>query len=485
MENLPKQKTKIVATIGPASADLETLQALLEAGLSIARINFAHGDFASHEQTIANVRAAAEKTGRRVAIFGDLPGPKMRIGQLAEEPIQLEIGQTFTLQTEPMIGNRERVYVQFDGLTDAVKPGDAIYMNDGYIQLRVESVEADTVHCLVRVGGELRSYKGVNFPGIDLGISAFTDQDREFLAFAAGQRLDGVSQSFVATAADIKAVREAAAALDYHPLLIAKIERAGALEHLEEIIAAADGIMVARGDLGVEIPIEDIPAQQKAIILQTNLAGKPVITATQMLESMTNNRRPTRAEVTDVANAILDGTDCVMLSGETAIGKYPVEAVATMARVAAATERTTDRETIALVDVLRAQEAKGALTTNELISYSVFRMAKRLQPTAVIVPSRSGASARRTTRFRLPQWIIAPSRNPACSQKLQFSYGVFPLDAPADVTDWKSYFLDLVADFDLDDGLLMLVEGAGTLNRRDTKRIEIIDLSQTALIANP
>ena len=268
MENLPKQKTKIVATIGPASAEMETLQAMIEAGLSIARINFAHGDFASHEQTITNVRAAAGKTGRRVAIFGDLPGPKMRIGQLAEEPIQLEIGQTFTLQTEPMIGNRERVYVQFDGLTDAVKPGDAIYMNDGYIQLRVESVEADAVHCLVRVGGELRSYKGVNFPGIDLGISAFTDQDREFLAFAAGQKLDGVSQSFVATAADIRAVREAAAALDYHPLLIAKIERAGALEHLEEIIAAADGIMVARGDLG-----------RGALALQVQLAQIRIVDA--------------------------------------------------------------------------------------------------------------------------------------------------------------------------------------------------------------
>ena len=196
-----------------------------------------------------------------------------------------------------------------------------------------------------------------------------------------------------------------------------------------------------------------------------------------MLESMIANRRPTRAEVTDVANAILDGTDCLMLSGETAIGDYPAEAVSTMTHVAESTEKTTDPHTIRLVDVLRAQRDKGEITTNELISYSVFRMAKRLQPTAVIVPSRSGASARRTTRFRLPQWIITPSRNPACSQKLQFTYGVFPLDAPPDIIDWQKYFRELAAEFGLDNGLLMLVEGAGTLDKADTRRIEIIDLT--------
>ncbi|MDJ0757363.1 MAG: pyruvate kinase [Ardenticatenaceae bacterium] len=480
MHTLPAKKTKIIATIGPASQSVEMLVEMIKNGMNIARINFAHGDFDSHRQTIANVRTAAQLAERRVAIFGDLPGPKMRIGKLAQEPITLAVGQPFTLQTESVVGDHSRASISFDGLTEAVKPGDRIYMNDGYVHLRVDEVTPSAVLCEVRVGGELRSYKGVNFPGIELGISAFTESDLEFLTFAAEQKLDAVSQSFVSTPEDIAAVRAAAAALNYDPLLIAKIERAGAIENLKAIIAASDGIMVARGDLGVEIPIEDIPAIQKHIILQTNLAGKPVITATQMLESMTHNRRPTRAEVTDVANAILDGTDCVMLSGETAIGRYPAEAVATMTRVAQATEKTVDRETIGLVDVLKAQRAKGQITTNELISFSVFRMAKRLQPTAVIVPSRSGASARRTTRFRLPQWILAPSYIPACCQKLQFSYGVFPVDMPQQVTDWQGHFRQLAAEFGLDNGLLMLVEGAGTLDYADTRRIDIIDLSAAA-----
>ena len=445
--------------------------------MNIARLNFAHGDADSHRQAILNIREAARQTERRIAIFGDLPGPKIRIGPLAREPINLTAGQRFDLRVGSAEGNHEGAYMQFDGLTDVVEPGDNIYMNDGYIQLQATRIAGSEVHCVVQVGGELRSFKGVNFPGIDLGISAFTDQDRNYLAFAAAHELDAVSQSFVSGAADVEAVRAATAAFDYKPLIIAKIERANAVENLEAIIEASDGIMVARGDLGVEMPIEDIPAIQKQIILSTNLAGKPVITATQMLESMITNRRPTRAEATDVANAILDGTDCVMLSGESAIGAYPAEAVATMSRLAQSTERTAEHTDFGLVDVLKAQRAQGQITTNELISYSVFRLARRLQPTAVIVPSQSGASARRTTRFRLPQWILAPSRNRDCAQRLQFSYGVFPLDVPEDVVDWQSYYRQLASDYGLDNGLLMLVEGAGTLERSDTRRIEIIDLS--------
>ncbi|NJN84526.1 MAG: hypothetical protein HC802_21080 [Caldilineaceae bacterium] len=256
---LPLKKTKIVCTIGPASSDPATLEAMIDRGMNIARINFAHGDFDAHRQAIANVRAAARKSGQRVAIFGDLPGPKMRIGQLAEEPIELVRGQPFVLQTEPCVGDASRVSLDFEELPRVVSAGDNIFVNDGYIQLTVQRVEGATIHCIVRVGGELRSHKGVNFPGIDLGISAFTERDRELLAFAAEQKLDAVSQSFVAGAEDIAAVREAAAALKYDPLIIAKIERAGALAQIDAILEAADAIMVARGDLGVEIPIEEIP----------------------------------------------------------------------------------------------------------------------------------------------------------------------------------------------------------------------------------
>lgn len=477
---LPSKKTKIVCTIGPASQSVAVLTAMIRQGMNIARINFAHGDLDSHRVTIANVRAAAEAAGQRVSLMGDLPGPKMRIGQLAEEPIELESGRPFILQMDEIVGNHERVWLDFAGLPQAVKAGDQIFMNDGYIQLRVTAVKEKAVYCQVEAGGLLRSQKGVNFPGIDLGIQAFTEHDKELLTFAAEQKLDAVSQSFITTANDIDVVRSSAAELDYYPFLIAKIERSGALPNLEAIVAAADGIMVARGDLGVEIPIEDIPSTQKEIILQANISGKPVITATQMLESMTDNRRPTRAEVTDVANAILDGTDCVMLSGETAVGHYPVETVDTMSRIAAAIESSVENDDFGIVDLLRHQRSSGEITSDDLISFSVFRMAERLRPAVVIVPSRSGATARRVTRFRLPQWILAPSKSESSCQKLQFSYGVFPIFTAEYEPNWQEYSRQLPRHFGFSEGLVMLIEGAGTLTFKNTKRIDIINLDQSA-----
>ena len=331
---LPSKKTKVVCTIGPTSQDRDTLEKMLLDGMNVARLNFAHGDIESHALVIENLRAAADSVNKRVAIMGDLPGPKMRIGKLVEEPLTLEHGQSFILQTEEIVGDTQRVSLNFKSLPEVVAPGDLIYINDGFIQLEVQNVDGDQVICEVQVGGELRSFKGVNFPGIELGISAFTDHDREFLKFAAKQGLDAVSQSFVQGPEDIKALREAAQAMDYHPFIIAKIERAQALDNLEAILEITDGIMVARGDLGVEIPIEKMAITQKNIIRLANIYAKPVITATQMLESMVLNPRPTRAEATDVANAILDGTDCVMLSGETAMGEFPIEAVRMMACIA-------------------------------------------------------------------------------------------------------------------------------------------------------
>ena len=256
---LPKNKTKIVCTIGPASENQGVIEKMLLAGMNVARLNFSHGDFSSHEKAIVNLRVASKAVGRRVAIMADLSGPKMRIGELEEEPIELNSGDTFTLTTEEITGNRERVSVSFSRLPQAVKPGDTLFLNDGNIQLEVKKTEGNDVQCQVLVGGELRSRKGLNLPGIDLGISAFTDRDQECLKFAMEQGVDAVSQSFVESAKDIDAVRHAAKALGHNPFIVAKIERSRAKDNLAGILDAADGIMIARGDLGVEIPIEQIP----------------------------------------------------------------------------------------------------------------------------------------------------------------------------------------------------------------------------------
>src|SRR4051812_24957059 len=305
---LPLHKTKIVATIGPASESPEMLERLIRAGLNVARLNFSHGEFAKHAEVVNRIRAASQATGRRVAIMADLPGPKMRLGKIDPEPIQLFPGDRFTLTNEDIVGTGERVSMTFKSLPQVVKPGNRLFLNDGLVQLVVDRVAGNDVECTVAVGGELRSRKGLNLPGIDLGISAFTERDRECLEFAIGAGVDAVSQSFVERAADIEKVRATASGFGGRPFVIAKVERADALKYYDEILAASDGIMVARGDLGVEVPIEEIAYTQKELIAKANLAGKPVITATQMLESMISSRLPTRAEATDVANAIIDGT---------------------------------------------------------------------------------------------------------------------------------------------------------------------------------
>ena len=309
---LSANKTKVVCTIGPASDKPKILDAMLMAGMNVARLNFSHGDFESHAQTILNLRQASKRTGKRLAILADLPGPKMRIGEIESDPINLEEGGEITLTTREMLGTDKCVSVTLEELPNVVKAGDKLFLNDGMISLLVTEVEKENVKCEVRSGGELRARKGLNLPGIEFGISAFTKRDHECLQFAAEQKLDAISQSFVSHAADIEHVRQACDALEYKPFIIAKIERSNALDNLGAILETADGIMVARGDLGVETPISSMAVVQKDIMRKANRAGKPVITATQMLESMTNNRRPTRAEATDVANAILDGTDAVM-----------------------------------------------------------------------------------------------------------------------------------------------------------------------------
>jgi pyruvate kinase len=474
---LPDKETKIVATIGPATQSLAMLEQLIGNGMNVARINFSHGDLESHRQVIGNVRAAAAALGQRIAIMGDLPGPKMRIGKLAVEPITLERGQPFIIEAGDFVGDASRVSMQFEGLPRAVKPGDSIYVNDGYIQLEVGEIVGDQVRCRVVVGGELRSRKGVNFPGIDLGISAFTEQDREFLKFAAGQKLDAVSQSFVQCGEDIEAVRQAAAEMGYHPFIIAKIERSRAVDNLEDILEHTDGIMVARGDLGVEIPFERIAVVQKEIIRRASLRSRPVITATQMLESMIANRRPTRAEVTDVANAIIDGTDCVMLSGETSIGQFPADAVAAMATIARYTEQHVGSTSLA--PNLEALRVAGKLPHDDEIALSVYRAAEALAPDVILGVTTSGASVRRLARFDLAIWIVAISCREETAQTLVFSRGVHPVYEPGqpENDNWARYAVDWLEANGVSAKLALLTESTDTCRPRDTAHIEIIHLS--------
>jgi len=435
-------KTKIVATIGPASESPAILRQMIRAGMNVARLNFSHGEFENHRCAIRNIRAAEEATGQRVAIMADLPGPKMRIGNIGVEKIQLKAGDRFMLTTDDIVGDQQRVSVSFAKLPKVVKAGNGLSLNDGYIQLEVTGVKGADVVCDVKVGGELRSRKGLNLPGIDLGISAFTERDRECLEFALENGVDAVSQSFVESAADLNMLRAAAQRCGRQPFVIAKIERSRALDRLDEILDAADGVMIARGDLGVEVPIERIAIVQKDIMRRASLLAKPVITATQMLESMTAYRLPTRAEATDVSNAILDGTDCVMLSGESAMGAFPVEAVEMLARIAAAVEPT--RRRISVEEKFAGVDLTRLVRPEHLIAVSIEASLKYLQPAAVVVPSVTGATARGLASLHLPTPVVAVSADGKTCQDLLFSYGVVPVRERKAPASWPKYLKNWV-----------------------------------------
>jgi pyruvate kinase len=466
-------KTKLVCTIGPASESPEMMLKMINAGMNIARLNYSHGDFAGHAQVVKDLRNAARLAGKRLAIMADLPGPKMRIGKLESEPIELSSRDKLTLTSETIIGNEKRISVSFERLPAVVKPGDIIFLNDGIIQIKVESVDGSEVHCEVLVGGELRSHKGLNLPGIELGIRAFTDHDYECMKSALENGVDAISQSFVDEPGDVEAVRKAALELGYKPFIIAKIERAGALDRIDEILQVADGIMIARGDLGVEIQIERIAVVQKALSARANLFGKPVITATQMLESMVDNPRPTRAEATDVANAILDGTDCIMLSEESAMGRYPLEAVQMLAKIAAYTEphrqecSSHRRES----DFYRP----GAFHLMDTISHNVQHTVEHLNPVAIMAHTVTGHTARMISRFRLPLWITAVSNDETVCQQLQFSYGVHSIHVPRAPQSWKAFIRAVLRENNLPVGLALLVEGPSLENPSASHRFEIID----------
>jgi len=473
---LPPNKTRIVCTIGPASISRGVMEKLLLAGMNIARLNFSHGDFSGHKAVIANLRAASSATGRRLAIMADLPGPKMRIGKFDTEPITLKPGEIFTLTTDDIVGDAHRVSVSFARLPGVVKPGDTLYLNDGLIQVDVDQIQGADVRCRVVVGGELRSRKGLNLPDIDLGISAFTEHDHNCMKFALENGVDAVSQSFVENAADIHAVRKAAAALGFQPFIIAKIERSRALNHLDDIITAADAVMIARGDLGVELPIEQIPVVQKQIMRKANMWAKPVITATQMLESMISNRRPTRAEATDVANAILDGTDAVMLSGESAMGDYPVESAAMLAKIAAAIEPYRTR--VSARELFKGIDLKGSVPAARLIDLGVESVFEYADPAAVFIPTRDGKTARSISRFRLPIWIIAISLQETTCQQLQFSSGVIPVCESSHPENWKTYVADWLKVHGIAGKLAVVTEGPSRKHPDANNRLEIIDLDR-------
>ena len=478
MTLLPACKTKIVCTIGPATSTPAVMRQMLEAGMNIARLNYAHGDLEGHAQTIADLRAAALETGHQLTILADLPGLNLRIGALNQPSVGLQVGAAFTLTTAELIGDQSRVSVNWPELPGVLKAGDTVFLSDGGIELQVVRVLGPDVECQVRSGGDLEAHKGLNLPGIDLGRAAFTDRDRACLQSALSHGVDAISQSFVQTRADLDAVREAAREMGFAPFLIAKVERASALLHLDEIVAAADGIMIARGDLGVETPIHNIAIVQKQLTLQANLAGKPVITATQMLESMVQHPRPTRAEATDVANAILDGTDCVMLSEESAVGRYPVQAVQMLVAIAAATEayRPQSRLRSVFTDYDRVHEV--ALVN--LMSHNVQQTVDHLTPTAAFVATTTGRTARLVARFKLPVWLVAVGEDPRVCQGLQFSYGVLPLLVAHPPADWNAFATSWSQAQQVPLGTVVLAQGPSARHPAANHRLSIMDLRQSA-----
>ena len=415
-------KTKIVCTIGPASSSYEKIEKLIQGGMDVARLNFSHGSHKEHHQVIENIRQASLKTNESVAILQDLGGPKIRIGKIEKEPIFLKKGSSFILTNREVPGDEQRVSVTFSSLPLKVKKGDRIFLADGTLELKVKELTPTDIICRIIRGGELTSHKGINIPNISMDIPSLTEKDYQDILFGIENKVDFIGLSFTRNAEDVLRARKFLKENGAEDIsLIAKIEKKEAVDNLKEIIETSDGIMIARGDLGVEIPLENVPLVQKNIIKRCNLAGKPVITATQMLMSMVNVPRPTRAEVTDVANAILDGTDAIMLSEETAIGNYPLEAVETMNKIALRVEKAIDYEKI-----LSERSLSVKPTNPDAISHATCQVALDLKAKAIVTFTLSGSTARMVSRYRPPVPIIAASTQDSTVRKLALSWGVYP-----------------------------------------------------------
>lgn len=413
------RRTKIVATIGPASSHPEVLKALIKAGATTLRLNFSHGTHEDHQRYIRLIRQTAFELNQPVGILQDLQGPKIRLGRFENGSICLNKGDRFTLTSVPVPGTETISSVTYEPLADEVPAGSIILLDDGRVEMRVEEVDRNkrALHCRVLVGGTLSNNKGVNFPGVYLSIKAMTEKDRQDLMFGLDQGVDWVALSFVRNPQDVLEIKEMIASAGKQTPVIVKIEKHEAIEQMEAILSLSDGVMVARGDLGVELPAEDVPILQKRLIATANQLGIPVITATQMLDSMVNAPRPTRAEISDVANAILDGTDAVMLSNEAAVGKYPVEAVETMARIAVRIEH----EQIAL-------NVKGTKRSiPNAIAQAVGQIAEQLEAAAIMTLTKTGATARNVSKFRPSTPILAVTPHVDVARQLQLVWGVKPL----------------------------------------------------------
>lgn len=416
------RRTKIVATIGPATQEPDVLRSLIEAGATTLRLNFSHGTHDDHQRSVRLIRQLSFELNQPVGILQDLQGPKIRLGRFENGSIHLNKGDLFTLTSRSVPGTQTISSITYEPLAREVPVGSTILLDDGKVEMVVESVNPDAgdLSCRVVVGGVLSNNKGVNFPGVYLSIKALTDKDRKDLQFGLNQGVDWVALSFVRNPQDVLEIKELISNAGKRVPVIVKIEKHEAIEQMDAILSLSDGVMVARGDLGVELPAEDVPILQKRLILTANRLGIPVITATQMLDSMANNPRPTRAEVSDVANAILDGTDAVMLSNETAVGKYPVEAVATMARIARRTEK--EKMVRELEDVVGAPRS-----IPNAISQAVARIASQLNASAIMTMTKTGATARNVSKFRPQTPILAVTPHVEVSRQLQLVWGVRPL----------------------------------------------------------
>lgn len=447
------KKTKVVCTIGPASESEEMLEKLMLAGMNVARLNFSHGTHPEHQVRIDRIRKVADKLGLPIALMLDTKGPEIRLGDFKDGQIEVEIGDTFTLTTRDLIGDKTIVSVSHHGLASDVKVGDLILIDDGLIELEVKEIKDGTdIICRVNNSGQMSNHKGVNVPNVKISLPAITEKDREDILFGIENQVDFLAASFVRKKEDVFEIRRILE--DNHGeyiQIIPKIENQEGIDNIDEILLASDGLMVARGDLGVEVPPQEIPLVQKMLIKKCYLAGKPVITATQMLDSMIRNPRPTRAEVTDVANAIIDGTSAIMLSGETAAGKYPEEAVKMMTSIARRVEESLDYD-------LMLNESVSLLenTTTNSISKSACVVARDLEAAAIVAATTSGATARALSKYRPKTKILAVTPSEKTVRKMALSWGVEPLLVP-----------DFTSTDDLVNESLDLLVQAGMLEEGD------------------
>jgi pyruvate kinase len=416
---LPSIRAKIVATVGPASTSPHVLRALIDNGVDVARLNFAHGTYEDHARHISLIQQISHETGRTVGILQDLPGPKLRVGPMPPQGLELARHEEVSLTAGPLPHTGKSIVIRYPRLAEELKRGHLVFMADGSLRLQVTSVFKGTVVCRVLNGGTVRSGNGVNIPKTSLSLEAFTRTDRKHLLFGMARGVDFVGISFVGKASDIQRAKDFAQRHGKVPFLIAKIERRLALKNLKSIMEAADGIMVARGDLGVEVPFHEVPGIQQEIVHQARRMGKPVIVATQVLETMLQNPRPTRAEATDIANAILEGTDAIMLSGETALGKYPVEAVTALREVMGSTEK---RYTRFSSDAFAVENPE-----KDVFVYEACRIAEGMGVRLIVIPVRSGLTAARVSHYRPPLPIVALVNDDYQKRKFSLYWGILPV----------------------------------------------------------